>query len=81
MMDLVSGFTISPVFVLFLFSIDIIIKLHHIIIHIIYFHSMDPYRITKSIWIWKWSYLLKKSRSRVNIKVYNNFSYWVYYNI
>ena len=23
------------------------------IIYIIYFHSVDPYRITKSIWIWK----------------------------
>jgi len=21
--------------------------------HIIYFHSVGPYRITKSIWIWK----------------------------
>jgi len=21
--------------------------------YIIYFHSVDPYRITKSIWIWK----------------------------
>jgi hypothetical protein len=26
---------------------------YHIIYHIIYFHSVDPYRITKSIWIWK----------------------------
>jgi hypothetical protein len=42
---------------------------------IFYFHSVDPYRITKSIWAWKWSYLLKKSRSEVNIKVYNNFIY------
>ena len=39
-----------------------------IIYHIIYFHSVDPYRITKSIWIWKQSKLLKKSRSEVNIK-------------
>ena len=22
--------------------------------HIIYFHSMDPYRITKPMWTWKW---------------------------
>ena len=43
----------------------------------IYFHSVNPYRITKSIWIWKQSNLLKKSESEVNIKVYNNFSYWV----
>jgi len=40
--------------------------------HKIYFHSVDPYRITKSIWLWKHSNLLKKSRSEVNIKVYSN---------
>jgi len=26
---------------------------HILSYHIIYFHSVDPYRITKSIWIWK----------------------------
>jgi len=25
----------------------------HTIYHIIYFHPGDPYRITKSTWIWK----------------------------
>jgi len=51
--------------------------LFRIIYHIIYFHSVDPYGVTKFIWIYRWSNLLKKSRSEVNIKVYNNFSYWV----
>jgi hypothetical protein len=27
-------------------------SLNHVF-HLIYFHSMDPYRIIKSIWIWK----------------------------
>jgi hypothetical protein len=48
---------------------------YHIIYIFIYFHSVDPYRITKSIWIWKLPYLLKKSRSEVSMKVSNNFSY------
>ena len=26
---------------------------HHFFHSFIYFHSMDPYRITKSIWMWK----------------------------
>jgi hypothetical protein len=33
---------------------------------------MDPYRITKSLWMWEQSYLLKKSGSEVNIPVYSN---------
>ena len=37
------------------------------------FHSVDPYRITKSIWIWKQSCLLKRSSSEVSIKMYNKF--------
>jgi len=37
MIYLVSSFAISPVFVLFMSSIYIIIKLHHMIIHIISF--------------------------------------------
>ena len=41
---------------------------YHIISYIIYFHSVDLYRITKSVWIWKSSNLLRKSRSEVNIK-------------
>jgi len=51
MMDLVSSFAIPPVFVLFLSSIDIIIKLHHMIIHIISYHlfsfhgSVQDYKI------------------------------------
>jgi len=33
---------------------DLCIKfLYHIISYHIYFPSVDPYRITKSIWIWK----------------------------
>ena len=24
--------------------------------HFIYSHSVDPYRIAKSMWIWTWSY-------------------------
>jgi hypothetical protein len=50
----------------------IICHISHMIYHIIYFHSVDPYRITNSIWICKYSYLLKKWRSVVNIKVYYN---------
>ena len=41
-----------------------------IISYIINFHSVDPYRITKSIWIWKWSYFHKKSSNEVNIQVF-----------
>lgn len=47
---------------------------YHIYIFI-YFLYVDPYRVTKSIWIWKLPYLLKKSRSKVSTKVSNNFSY------
>ena len=36
--------------------------------HISYFHPVDPYRITKSIWIWKYSHLLKESRSESQYK-------------
>jgi len=41
---------------------------HILSYHISYFHSVDPYRITKSIWICKLSYLLKKSRSESQYK-------------
>ena len=39
--------------------------------HIIYFPSVNPYRITQSIWIWKSSYLLGL-RGDINTSVYNN---------
>jgi len=34
---------------------------------------VDPYRITKSIWIWISSCLLKRSSGEVSIKMYNKF--------
>ena len=42
----------------------------HIISYHIYFPSINPYRITKSIWIWKLSYLLGL-RGDINTSVYN----------
>jgi len=46
---------------------------HIISYHIIsfYFPSVNPYRITQSIWIWKSSYLLGL-RGDINTSVYNN---------